>query len=198
MGQTAMLDQTHQLPVIAVDCASTLWLTGLSAAGKSTLAYALQRSLLKAGRACYVLDGDQVRLGLNRDLGFSTAARTENIRRVAEVARLMNDAGLIVICALISPRRADRSLAKSIIGASQFKEIYVNTPLAVCAARDPKGLYAKAQLGLIAEFSGVSAVYEAPLVADLLIDTVDTAQGADLVSVQQLEAMLRLLPSTQL
>lgn len=189
-----MLYQSQQRPSLAEERTATLWMTGFSAAGKSTLAYALERSLLERGRACCVLDGDQVRLGLNRDLGFSTAERSENVRRVAEVARLMNEAGLIVICALISPRLADRSLAKSIIGASRFKEIYVNTPLHVCAARDPKGLYAKARLGQIAEFSGVSAAYEAPLSADLLIDTAHALQGSDLVTDQQLEAMLRLLP----
>jgi adenylylsulfate kinase len=192
-----MLEAPNQRPASAEECAITLWLTGLSASGKSTLAYALNSRLLAAGRACCVLDGDQVRLGLNRDLGFTAADRTENVRRVAEVARLMNDSGLIVICALISPRRADRSLAKSIIGADRFKEIYVNTPLSVCVARDPKGLYAQAMLGQIAEFTAVSAVYEAPLSADLVIDTNNEAQSFDLVMPQQLEALLRLLPFSQ-
>lgn len=149
----------------------TIWLTGLSAAGKSTLAFALAQKLLEAGRACYVLDGDQVRRGLNRDLGFSLAARTENIRRIAEVARLMNDAGLIVISACISPMVADRSMAKNIIGEEKFKEIYVSTPLETCEARDPKGLYAQARAGQLADFTGVSTPYEAPLNPDLTLDT---------------------------
>lgn len=152
----------------------TLWLTGLSAAGKSTLAYALERALIDAGRACYVLDGDNVRHGLNRDLGFSSDNRSENIRRIAEVAKLMNDAGLIVISAFISPIIADRGIAKAIIGANQFKEIYINTPLAACEARDPKGLYAQARAEKLSNFTGVSASYEAPLQPALSIDTSQT------------------------
>lgn len=151
--------------------AQTIWLTGLSAAGKSTLAYALERALIDAGRVCFVLDGDNVRHGLNRDLGFSSEERTENIRRVAEVAKLMNDAGLIVISAFISPMIADRTIAKDIIGDSLFKEIYINTPLAACEARDPKGLYAKARADKLSNFTGISAAYEPPLQADLTIDT---------------------------
>ena len=149
----------------------TLWLTGLSASGKSTLAYALERALIDAGSACYVLDGDNVRHGLNRNLGFSVEDRTENIRRIAEVAKLMNDAGLIVITAFISPTIADRSMAKEIVGASHFKEVYVSTPLGACEARDPKGLYAKARAGKVAEFTGISADYEPPISPDLMIDT---------------------------
>lgn len=149
----------------------TLWLTGLSASGKSTLAYALERALIDAGRACYVLDGDNVRHGLNRNLGFSSEDRSENIRRIAEMAKLMNDAGLIVITAFISPMIADRAIAQDIIGTSQFKEVYVNTPLAICEQRDPKGLYAKARTDELAQFTGVSAPYEAPLQPDLTIDT---------------------------
>jgi len=153
----------------------TLWLTGLSAAGKSTLAYALERALIDAGRACYVLDGDNVRHGLNSNLGFSEADRTENIRRIAEVAKLMNEAGLIVIAAFISPTIADRSMAKAIIGANQFSEVYVSTPLLACEARDPKGLYAKARSGELANFTGISALYEPPTAADLTLDTLSTS-----------------------
>jgi adenylylsulfate kinase len=149
----------------------TLWLTGLSASGKSTLAFALERALIEAGRACYVLDGDNVRHGLNRNLGFSVEDRSENIRRIAEVANLMNDAGLIVITAFISPMIADRDIARKIIGVNQFKEIYISTPLATCEARDPKGLYAKARAGKLAEFTGISADYEPPIAPDLTIDT---------------------------
>ena len=149
----------------------TLWLTGLSTSGKSTLAYALERALIDSGRACYVLDGDNVRHGLNRNLGFSSEDRSENIRRIAEMAKLMNDAGLIVITAFISPMIADRAIAQDIIGTSQFKEVYVNTPLAIFEQREPKGLYAKARSDELAQFTGVSAPYEAPLQPDLTIDT---------------------------
>lgn len=149
----------------------TLWLTGLSGAGKSTLAYALEAALIGQGHACLVLDGDNVRHGLNRDLGFSDADRRENIRRVAEVARLLNDAGLIAISAFISPFRSDRAMAKEIIGADCFREIYVSTPLSVCERRDPKNFYAKAKRGEIAQFTGISAPYEIPECPDLDLDT---------------------------
>lgn len=153
----------------------TIWLTGLSASGKSTLAYALERALIDAGRACYVLDGDNVRHGLNRNLGFSVEDRSENIRRIAEVAKLMNDAGLIVIAAFISPTIADRAMANVIIGTDNFKEVYVSTSLAVCEARDPKGLYAKARAAKLTEFTGISASYEVPPQPALTIDTANTA-----------------------
>jgi len=149
----------------------TIWLTGLSASGKSTLAYALERALIDAGCACYVLDGDNVRHGLNRNLGFSSEDRSENIRRIAEVAKLMNDAGLIVITAFISPMIADRNIAREIIGAQHFREVYVSTSLATCEARDPKGLYAKARAGEIVDFTGISASYETPLKPAVTIDT---------------------------
>ena len=149
----------------------TLWLTGLSGAGKSSIAEALARRLKAQGRAVAVLDGDQLRHGLNRDLGFTPQDRHENIRRTAEVARLMNDAGLTVIAAFISPYRADRAMAAQVIGAGQFIEIHVSTPVAVCEARDVKGLYAKARAGQVTQFTGVSAPYEAPLAAALTIDT---------------------------
>jgi adenylyl-sulfate kinase len=150
---------------------STIWLTGLSAAGKSTLAFALERQLIDLGRACYVLDGDNVRHGLNRDLGFSAQDRTENIRRIAEVARLMNDAGLIVITAFISPFRADRAMAREIVGADRVREVHVSTSLAVCESRDPKGLYGKARAGELADFTGITSPYEPPLQPALRIDT---------------------------
>ena len=149
----------------------TVWITGLSGAGKSTLAFALERRLIEYGQACYVLDGDNVRHGLNKDLGFSHESRTENIRRVAEVAHLMNDAGLIVIAAFISPYREDREMARRIIGDDKFVEIYLCTPLTVCAERDPKGMYKKAKTGEIAVFTGVSAPYEAPVSPALSLDT---------------------------
>ena len=168
----------HSGAITAIDRAAvlgqkplTIWLTGLSASGKSTLAYALEAALLASGKACYVLDGDNVRQGLNKDLGFSDEDRAENIRRVAEVARLMNEAGLIVITAFISPFAADRALAKTVIGADRFVEVYLNTSIEVCEARDPKGLYKKARAGRLGQFTGVSQVYEAPESPDVLIDS---------------------------
>lgn len=149
----------------------TIWLTGLSGAGKSTLAVALERFFITEGHVCYVLDGDNVRHGLNRDLGFSPEDRGENIRRVAEVAGLMNDAGLIVIAAFISPYRSDRALAREIVGVDRFAEIYLNTPLPVCEKRDPKGLYRRARQGNVVQFTGIDAPYEEPLNPDLSIDT---------------------------
>ncbi|APA67853.1 adenylyl-sulfate kinase [Janthinobacterium sp. 1_2014MBL_MicDiv] len=150
---------------------ATVWLTGLSGAGKTSIAHALAHRLQAEGRAVAVLDGDQLRHGLNRDLGFTPADRHENIRRTAEVARLMNMAGVHVIAAFISPYRADRAMAASIIGAGNFIEVHVSTPLDVCEARDAKGLYAKARAGQIAQFTGISAPYEAPLSAALTLDT---------------------------
>lgn len=149
----------------------TVWLTGLSGAGKTTVALALAQALKAQGRAVAMLDGDQLRHGLNRDLGFTPEDRHENIRRTAEVARLMNEAGLIVIAAFISPYRADRAMAAAIVGAEQFIEVHISTPVAECEARDPKGLYAKARAGQIAQFTGVSAPYEAPLSPALSLDT---------------------------
>ncbi len=150
---------------------ATIWLTGLSGAGKSTIGYALERRLLDAGRAAYVLDGDNVRHGLNRDLGFSPQDRAENIRRIAEVARLLNDAGLIVITAFISPYREDREMARSIIGEGDFLEVHVSTPIQVCEMRDPKGLYKLARSGELPAFTGVSAPYEPPAEPLCSIDT---------------------------
>ena len=150
---------------------ATLWLTGLSASGKSTLAFALEHKLIGEGKAAYVMDGDNVRHGLNRDLGFSAEDRSENIRRIAEVAKLMNDAGLIVITAFISPFQADRAMARDIIGEKYFKEVYVSTPIAVCEQRDPKHLYERARKGEVADFTGISSPYEAPTAPALVIDT---------------------------
>ncbi len=150
---------------------ATLWLTGLSGSGKSTLAREVERALVDRDRWGVVLDGDNIRHGLNRDLGFSAQDRRENIRRIAEVARLFNDAGLIVVTAFISPYRADRDQARRIIGAERFIEVHVSTPLEVCEERDPKQLYKKARTGEIAQFTGVSDPYEAPLHPEIVIDT---------------------------
>ncbi|TLU87946.1 MAG: adenylyl-sulfate kinase [Chlorobium sp.] len=147
------------------------WFTGLSGAGKSTIAFALERQLISMGIACCVLDGDNIRHGLNRDLGFSPLDRKENIRRVAEVARLMMHAGLIVITSFISPFRDDRSMARSIIGTEHFREVYLNASLDVCERRDIKGLYRKARSGEIPGFTGISSPYELPENPDITIDT---------------------------
>lgn len=147
-----------------------LWLTGLSASGKSSLAMALELALLERGYSCYVLDGDNVRRGLNANLGFSPEDRSENIRRVGEVAALFADAGLICITAFISPYRADRARARQSC-RQPFREIHVAADLATCEARDPKGLYKRARSGAVAEFTGISAPYEAPQRADCCIDT---------------------------
>jgi adenylyl-sulfate kinase len=164
----------------------TIWLTGLSAAGKSTLGFLLERQLIDAGHPCFVLDGDNVRQALSRDLGFSDSDRTENIRRIAEVAKLMNDAGLIVITAFISPLESDREMAKKIIGEEQFREVYVSTSIEVCESRDPKGLYKKARAGLLKDFTGISAPYEVPPSPRLILDTGVMSQEACLESLMGL------------
>jgi adenylylsulfate kinase len=153
------------------DLPCTIWLTGLSAAGKTTLAHALAEAMATKGMTCEVLDGDVVRQTLCRDLGFSQEDRRENVRRVAMRCQQLNHAGTIVIAALISPYRVDRHMARDVIGAKRFLEVYLSTPLAVCEARDPKGLYKKARAGEIPNMTGVGDVYEIPLAADLVIDT---------------------------
>ena len=151
--------------------AVTLWLTGLSGSGKSTLARALERALVARGVLAYVLDGDNVRNGLCSDLGFSPEDRAENIRRIGEVARLMNDAGVVVITAFISPYRADRARARALLPPGGFLEVFVDAPLELCEQRDPKGLYRKARAGEIPEFTGISAPYEPPTAPEVRIAT---------------------------
>ena len=146
-------------------------MTGLSGSGKSTLASALEKQLLEKGFKTYLLDGDLMRAGLNKDLGFSKEDRKENIRRIGEVCKLLTDAGLIVITAFISPFRADRDLVRSMFTASDFAEIFVNASLEVCETRDVKGLYNKARKGLIPEFTGISSPYEEPLNPELTLNT---------------------------
>jgi bifunctional enzyme CysN/CysC len=148
-----------------------LWFTGLPGSGKSTIANLLEKRLFAAGRHTYLLDGDNVRHGLNRDLGFTEADRVENIRRVTEVARLFVDAGLIVIVSFISPYRAERELARSRFGPEEFREIFIDTPLEICERRDPKGLYAKARRGELANFTGIDSEYEPPLSPELRLET---------------------------
>ena len=151
--------------------AKCIWLTGLSGAGKSTIASHLEKHLLTEGRHTYVLDGDNVRHGLNRDLGFSPQDRAENIRRVAEVANLMTDAGLIVIVCMISPYTADRAFARSLFTDGEFIEVFVDTPLTVCEQRDPKGLYAKARRGELKQLTGIDSAYEPPEACELTLNT---------------------------
>ena len=149
----------------------TVWFTGLSGSGKSTLAFAVEQALIDKGVAAYVLDGDNVRFGLNRDLGFAPQDRTENIRRIGEVCRLFQDAGLIVLTAFVSPYVADRDGVRALHPAGAFVEVFVDTPLEVCEARDVKGLYAKARAGEIPEFTGISAPYEPPVEPEIRVDT---------------------------
>lgn len=159
-----------------------IWLTGLPGSGKSTLANEVERRLYAAGVHTYLLDGDNVRTGLNKDLGFTAADRAENVRRVGEVAKLMVDAGLIVLVSLVSPFRSDRDAVKELFPTGEFIEVFVNTPVEICAQRDPKGLYAKAQAGNLPNMTGMGQNYEPPLKADLVIDgTADLAQSAALV-----------------
>jgi adenylylsulfate kinase len=148
-----------------------VWFTGLSGAGKSTLANAVNSALFEQGLACYVLDGDNVRHGLCRDLGFSDADREENIRRIGEVAKLFLDAGVVVLTAFVSPFRADRDRARALVEAGDFIEIHCAADLGVCEQRDTKGLYAKARAGEIKEFTGISSPYEEPEQPELRIDT---------------------------
>lgn len=155
--------------------AMTVWFTGLSGSGKSTLAFAVEEALVAERVLAYVLDGDNVRFGLNRDLGFSPEDREENIRRIGEVCRLMTDAGVVVLSSFISPYRSDRDGVRALHPEGGFVEVFVDTPIEVCEARDVKGLYAKARAGEIPEFSGISAPYEAPVAPELRIDTTDRA-----------------------
>ncbi|MAM86783.1 adenylyl-sulfate kinase [Allohahella sp. A8] len=164
VSATQRAEQKDQQPCV-------VWLTGLSGAGKSTLASALDSRLHQMGHHTYVLDGDNVRHGLNKDLGFSEVDRVENIRRVGETACLMVDAGLIVITAFISPFRKDRKMVKSLLKPGQFIEVHVSTPLETCEGRDTKGLYKKARCGQIKDFTGVNSPYEVPASADISIDT---------------------------
>jgi adenylylsulfate kinase len=161
-----------------------LWFTGLSGTGKSTIANALEQALAERGKHTYLLDGDNLRMGLCRDLGFSDADRQENIRRVAEVARLFVDAGMLVITAFISPFQRDREIARALIGEENFIEVFIDTPLVECERRDPKGLYRKARSGLITNFTGVGSAYEPPLNPQVHIRTLEqdvTAVVAQLV-----------------
>jgi bifunctional enzyme CysN/CysC len=148
-----------------------IWFTGLSGSGKSTIANALEVALHAQGYRTYILDGDNIRGGLNKDLGFTDADRVENIRRIAEVAKLMMDAGLVVMTAFISPFRRERDMARTLIGAEHFIEVHVDTPLATCEARDVKGLYKKARAGQLPNLTGIGSPYEAPLSPDVVVNS---------------------------
>ena len=162
----------------------TVWFTGLPGSGKSTLARSVEARLASQGVLAYVLDGDNLRLGLNSDLGFSPEDRTENIRRAGEVSALLQDAGVVVLAAFISPYRRDRDRVRSLHPEGAFVEVFVDAPLEVCEQRDPKGLYARARSGAIQELTGVTAPYEAPVAAEMRIETASTdiASAAALVT----------------
>jgi adenylylsulfate kinase len=155
--------------------AFVLWFTGLSGSGKSTIANAVEHELFKKGLHTYSLDGDNIRSGINKGLGFSEEDRTENLRRIAEAARLFVDAGIITLAAFISPTQKDRAMVKEIVSEENFYEIFIDTPLEVCEERDPKGLYKKARAGEIKDFTGIDAPYEPPINPDLLIQTAENS-----------------------
>lgn len=165
-----------------------LWFTGLSGAGKSTIANALERALFDLNQHTYLLDGDNVRHGLNKDLGFTDKDRIENIRRIGEASRLFVDAGLIVLSAFISPFRSDRQMVRQLMEPGEFVEIYVSTPLDVCEERDPKGLYQKARKGQIKFFTGIDSPYEPPETPEIVINTAELDVDA---SVEKIIAYLR-------
>jgi bifunctional enzyme CysN/CysC len=167
----------------------TVWMTGLSGSGKSTIAYSAEMMLVQAGRAAYVLDGDNLRHGLNSDLGFGAAERSENVRRVGEVARLMADAGLVVLVPVISPFASDRKLVREAHGQAglRFIEVFVDAPLELCEQRDPKGLYARARAGEISDMTGLDSPYEAPETPDLTLDSERTS--AEKLAAQIVEAV---------
>ena len=160
-----------------------IWFTGLSGSGKSTIAYAVEQRLFETGYLCFVLDGDNIRHGLNKNLGFSPEDREENIRRIGEVAKLFTQAGVIAMTAFISPYRADRDKVRALLGPGEFIEVFVKVPIRIAEERDPKGLYKKARAGEIKEFTGISAPYEEPLDPELIIDTneMDVGQSAERV-----------------
>ncbi|MCH2490733.1 MAG: adenylyl-sulfate kinase [Flavobacteriales bacterium] len=170
-----------------------LWFTGLSGSGKSTIANAVENALYSNGYHTYILDGDNVRKGLNSNLSFTEEDRTENIRRIAEVANLMLDAGLVVLAAFVSPYAKDRENIKKTVGYTRYIEVFVNTPIAECERRDVKGLYAKARAGEIQNFTGVNAPYEAPVSPDVQIDTTEqSVEDAVKIILKHIEHKLEL------
>jgi len=160
-----------------------VWFTGLSGSGKSTIANAVEKELFRLKKHTYLLDGDNIRMGLNRGLGFSDIDRVENIRRIGEVSKLFVDSGLIVLTAFISPFIKDRDMVKSLVKESEFIEVFVDTPLNVCEERDTKGLYKKARAGEITNFTGISSIYESPINADIIVDTEDKSVNEVVVKI---------------
>lgn len=165
--------------------ALVLWMTGLSGSGKSTIAQALERQLYAQGYLTQVLDGDNLRTGINANLGFSEADRTENIRRIGEIAKLFLHCGIITICTFVSPTIAIREQAKSIIGNDDFIEVYVNAPLEVCEARDVKGLYQKARAGIIKDFTGIDSPFEPPAAPDIVVKTAEMSIEAAVMAIYE-------------
>lgn len=165
--------------------ALVLWMTGLSGSGKSTIAQALERQLYAQGYLTQVLDGDNLRTGINANLGFSEADRTENIRRIGEIAKLFLHCGIITICTFVSPTIAIREQAKSIIGSDDFIEVYVNAPLEVCEARDVKGLYQKARAGIIKDFTGIDSPFEPPAAPDIVVKTAEMSIEAAVMAIYE-------------
>ncbi|AWN46562.1 adenylyl-sulfate kinase [Methylobacterium terrae] len=182
LGQGARAERKGQAPLI-------LWMTGLSGSGKSTIAGRVEEALWQRGHHTMLLDGDNLRFGLNKDLGFTAADRIENVRRTAEVAKLMVEAGLMVICSLISPFRRERMLARELVGPDEFIEIFVDAPLDECMRRDPKGLYARAVAGQIPDFTGISSPYEPPEAPELHLRT--DAHDVDALAAQVLAELQR-------
>lgn len=178
-------------------CSAVLWFTGLSGAGKSTLAHAVEERLYGMGCRTYVLDGDNVRHGLCGDLGFSTTDRTENIRRIGEVAKLMMDAGMITLTAFISPFRADRDRVRDMVASGEFIEIYCRCPVEVCESRDVKGLYHRARTGEVKDFTGISSPYEAPLDPEVTVDTATQPLHACVAQVLEHLSARGLLPESR-
>ena len=172
----------------------TVWLTGLSGSGKSTIAVELEKHLWTRGVRAYILDGDNIRHGLNKNLGFSPEDRTENIRRIGEVAKLFTDAGIAALTAFISPYRADRDQVRALMQPGDFVEVFVDCPLEVCEQRDVKGLYQKARAGQIKEFTGISAPYEAPAKPELTIDTSKQSVEASAAQIQAYLAKRGVVP----
>jgi adenylylsulfate kinase len=170
-----------------------VWLTGLPSSGKSTIAFTVEHALVQRSRLAYVLDGDNIRHGLNKNLGFSAADRAENIRRIGEVGKLFADAGLITLTSFVSPYRADRDAVRALMAPGEFVEVFIDTPLELCEQRDPKGLYKKARAGQIPSFTGVSDPYEQPLTPELVIRTADcTPAEAAMQIIQTLENLGKL------
>jgi adenylylsulfate kinase len=172
-----------------------VWMTGLSGSGKSTIGYTLEHALVQRGHMAYVLDGDNIRHGLNKNLGFSAEDRTENIRRIGEVGKLFVDAGIITITAFISPYRADRDNVRKLLGAGDFYEVHCNTPIETCEQRDPKGLYKKARAGELKGFTGIDDPYEAPAKPELCLDAAKLSpQEAALKLIEMLEKAGKIPP----